>query len=351
MEMVSYIEFFQLILITISSPGCQNLSVEIPKNYTCFCGKIKEPKLQKNIVPHSCGILCMRKKSCGHECLDNCHPGPCGNCDLIAEPFPCACGKNTLSRPCSELKDDTFKPFCEYACENMLNCGIHQCTKGCHSEDCPPCDKIALLQCNCGKNTKDVVCGADHSSFICNEKCQLLYECKVHSCGEICHQHSSNNTCPFDPIMIKTCFCGSKNIERKVCSDPIPSCGEICKTKLECGHFCPIKCHPGKCPPCSETVLVDCKCKNSKLELPCMKSNLEEELFCKRICQIKFNCKGRRHICHDQCCVKKKEEHRKCNRLCGKTLSCKLHNCLMACSHEGKCHDCVEGISVMILMF
>ena len=36
-------------------PGCQNINVDVPKEYLCFCGKAKRPPVRRGDTPHSCG--------------------------------------------------------------------------------------------------------------------------------------------------------------------------------------------------------------------------------------------------------------------------------------------------------
>lgn len=48
------------------------------------------------------------------------------------------------------------------------------------------------------------------------------------------------------------------------------SCGELCGKPLKsqyglCSHRCMILCHPGPCPPCSQTIPTSCECNKSNL--------------------------------------------------------------------------------------
>ena len=60
---------------------------EIPKKYTCYCGKVTDPQFDPWIVPHSCGETCEKnfRPYCGHQCLILCHPGPCPPCPKIGK--------------------------------------------------------------------------------------------------------------------------------------------------------------------------------------------------------------------------------------------------------------------------
>ena len=84
------------------------------------------------------------------------------------------------------------------------------------------------------------------------------------------------------------------------------SCGEICGKDRGCPHPCPMPCHPGPCEPCTAvTVAKDCYCGKTTLNLPCGLS---------------------------------KKGHA-CGQMCGKTLSCGIHQCYLNC-HDGPCSKC-----------
>ena len=70
-------------------PGCQVSITTIPRDYTCFCGKLTNPEWIRNegLVPHTCGEICGRPLatadsalSCPHTCSDLCHPGESQDC-------------------------------------------------------------------------------------------------------------------------------------------------------------------------------------------------------------------------------------------------------------------------------
>jgi len=46
-------------------PACQNVSLEVPTKYTCFCGKMTNPPWSPRfgIIPHSCGEVCKKKEN------------------------------------------------------------------------------------------------------------------------------------------------------------------------------------------------------------------------------------------------------------------------------------------------
>lgn len=57
-------------------PACNSFKETVPKEYFCFCGKLKDPQYNRNDVPHSCGEMCGRSCEQGdHKCTLLCHPG------------------------------------------------------------------------------------------------------------------------------------------------------------------------------------------------------------------------------------------------------------------------------------
>ena len=51
-------------------PTCQEQYSQIPNQYRCFCGKIRDPVWNKHDTPHSCGEICgkQRDQNCNHPC-------------------------------------------------------------------------------------------------------------------------------------------------------------------------------------------------------------------------------------------------------------------------------------------
>ena len=134
---------------------------------------------------------------------------------------------------------------------------------------CEPCTVKITQKCACSDPSENVVdCDKSvlESGYSCGKICQLPLACGNHTCLKICHDPQTENCeiCPKSPELIKTCFCGKKPLEenlRKVCTDKIPSCGEICGKTLVCGpvganHTCQEICHDGTCPKCPSTTEV-----------------------------------------------------------------------------------------------
>ena len=110
-------------------------------------------------------------------------------------------------------------------------------------------------KCDCqNPQEKWVDCevGVD-SFFSCENPCGKSLSCGC-KCSKICHDFSENcEVCDRSPEVVKTCPCGKKplDIVRLSCTDPIPSCGQVCDKSLICGHSCGHICHEDpECPKC-----------------------------------------------------------------------------------------------------
>ncbi|NWT79399.1 NFX1 protein, partial [Lanius ludovicianus] len=335
-------------------PACQNASVQVPKTYTCFCGKVHNPEWNRNEIPHSCGELCGKKRQCldcPHLCNILCHPGPCPSCPAFVTKT-CECGQTSHSVRCGQ----STKIHCSNVCGNTLNCGKHSCTQVCHAGKCSPCQLTVQQVCYCGSNFKEVLCGSKEEfsdgfgSFSCQNICGKKLNCGRHNCKQVCHPQPCQ-LCPRLPQVVYRCPCGQTPlskllelgcVERKVCTDPIPSCGKTCGKPLSCGsyefiHTCESLCHEGDCRPCSHTSNIYCRCGFKK-------KDFWGAFFLFLIAAITFMCDKRcnkkrscgRHKCNEVCCV---DTEHKCSLVCGRKLNCGLHRCEEPC-HRGSCQTC-----------
>uniref|UniRef100_A0A8C5PKR3 Transcriptional repressor NF-X1 n=1 Tax=Leptobrachium leishanense TaxID=445787 RepID=A0A8C5PKR3_9ANUR len=333
-------------------PACQNVSSRVPSIYTCFCGKVNHPEWNRNEIPHSCGELCGKKRSgldCPHICNILCHPGPCPSCPAFVTKT-CECGKTSQSVRCGL----SSTMHCANVCGNTLNCGEHSCAQVCHAGKCPACQQIIHQACYCGGSSRDVACGTDKDNydgfgnFSCQKLCGKKLNCGKHGCTEVCHPQPCQ-PCPRLPQLVRFCPCGQTSlgkllelgsVDRKTCTDPIPSCGKTCGKPLPCSHdfihTCENLCHEGECGPCSRTSDVSCRCGFKTKEVPCALLQNEGDLtfVCDKRCSKKRQCG--RHKCNEICCVDK--EH-KCSLICGHKLNCGLHRCDQPC-HRGNCQNC-----------
>lgn len=359
-------------------PGCQHVREAIPRTYTCWCGRVKQPK--PHSIPHSCGGQC-RRGCTWHGCAATvCHPGPCPPCAATVM-IACFCGKDMhKSMRCSQLRDvldpslldaplDTLATkgvvSCGQVCGKPLACGLHTCTQSCHAGACEPCSiSLPEAPCHCGRHTRAMVCGNRSaeayglaSAWSCGEPCDAPFACGFHHCTKPCHVRTGVAPCPFDPAHVKTCPCGRMRVtDRADCRAPIPTCGARCSKVLQCGHTCTSTCHLGACPPCTEPVVQVCRCGTSKRHVPCDEAATPFE--CDVVCKASRHCG--KHQCGRRCCplaymaaLGKKAlpadtseldpmQFHACPLPCNKLLSCGRHHCERSC-HRGPCAPCLRS--------
>ncbi|XP_008649308.1 NF-X1-type zinc finger protein NFXL1 [Zea mays] len=312
------------------------------KNETLLCGDLMEKgELSEEDGVFSCNEVCGRTLACGnHACKDMCHPGPCGECELMPwKVSTCHCGKTRLlERRASCL--DTI-PTCDKICDKKLPCGVHKCKVNCHEGECPPCLVLVEQKCRCGSSGQMVECHKfSMEEFRCKKPCGLKKNCGRHRCSEIC--------CP---LSRKVAHLEGGNWDPHLCQI---SCGK----KLRCGqHACQLLCHSGHCPPCLETIFTDltCACGRTSLlpPLPCGTPTPS----CPHQCSVPQPCgHPASHSCHfgdcPPCIVPVMREcigghvmlrnipcgskDIRCNQPCGKNRQCGIHACNRPC-HPPPC--------------
>ena len=179
--------------------------------------------------------------------------------------------------------------------------------------------------------------------------CEKTLECGKHKCDRDCHEGPCS-PCQLSVSRVSRCPCGKKlltdleeNVDRKECTDPVPTCGAICGKKLKCGkpgsfHTCKSKCHEGPCPPCPLKTPVKCRCGSMDQNVPCVKLTAKaDEVTCERQCR-KYRFCGK-HKCGQKCCIN--IDH-PCPLKCNRLLSCGKHRCQDNC-HRGNCERCWEA--------
>ncbi|CAF4426009.1 unnamed protein product, partial [Adineta steineri] len=103
--------------------------------------------------------------------------------------------------------------------------------------------KTSIRPCQCGK-TK-AVRNCNELNFQCDQPCNQLLNCQIHHCKRICHKGECGS-CPRQGL--RTCPCGKTKYENLPCSEDVPTCGDTCDRKLDCGlHRCLHRCHTGDC--------------------------------------------------------------------------------------------------------
>ncbi|XP_078712245.1 transcriptional repressor NF-X1 isoform X1 [Lampetra fluviatilis] len=329
-------------------PACQNVTDKVPSNYRCFCGKVLNPEWNRTDIPHSCGEMCAKHRQgsdCLHPCNILCHPGPCPSCPAFLTK-KCECGRSSQSVRCGQ----STVVRCSEVCDNLLNCGKHTCALICHPGNCESCPIKLVQVCHCGATKREVPCGGELKEFSCEKPCNRSLACGNHCCQELCHPGICR-LCPLLPGEAGSCPCGQTSLEklldlgspeRKSCTDPLPTCTNVCGKPLPCGsddlvHTCPAICHEGPCAPCTGVSTIVCRCGCKTKEVPCVEVQESEGLsfICDRRCNKKRKCG--RHKCNQVCCMQDPEHA--CPLICGRTLSCKLHKCEEPC-HRSDCQSC-----------
>ncbi|KAL1318296.1 hypothetical protein HN51_070567 [Arachis hypogaea] len=328
-------------------------------NASCFCSKKVEVlpcgdmtmkgEFTAEAGVFTCGSNCGRKLSCGnHMCNEICHPGSCGECDLLPRRVnTCCCGKTKLDEERKSCLDPI--PTCSQVCAKSLPCGTHHCKEVCHVGDCPPCLVLVSQKCRCGSTSRIVECyktTAENEKFTCEKPCGRKKNCGRHRCSERCcllSNPNNNLSSEWDPHF---------------CSMP-------CEKKLRCGqHACESLCHSGHCPPCLETIFTDLTCACGRTSIPPPLPCGTPPPSCQLPCSVPQPCGHiALHSCHfgdcPPCSVPVAKEcigghvvlrnipcgskDIRCNKLCGKTRQCGLHACGRTC-HPPPCDNLSCGV-------
>lgn len=95
---------------------------------------------------------------------------------MITIQNPCHCGKDTISLVCSRANPTTggrvallANRSCGQKCGKPLSCQNHVCQDICHDGECTPCSVTDLARCWCGKDRKQLACGAGE-----DKECNVL---------------------------------------------------------------------------------------------------------------------------------------------------------------------------------
>ncbi|CCH59421.1 hypothetical protein TBLA_0B05950 [Henningerozyma blattae CBS 6284] len=379
---------------TWKCPNCYHSSKKVPlkDRPTCWCGKVVNPD-PNPLDPNSCGQTC-NANICPHKCLKQCHLGSHPECTQLLK-ITCRCGRETKDIYCHESRRQKSIFHCDQECGLTLPCGIHKCRRKCHSGLCGSCPELLIdenvsgkIKCYCGlhslkeMNCKDVAFPSSGKIsrnqedkewvgiFDCKEMRSVSYTCNEHVFVEGCIAPPtlpSTVVCPFSPNLLKTCPCGKTALqdmdcERTKCTDPIPTCDNVCNKILKCGkHRCPFTCHTGKCmDPCIQIDKMDCACERRTFLVPCQ---FKGKPVCKFKCESLMSC--RRHRCMEYCCSGRPYAERRkktilrssdrndetlveaehvCLKDCNLKLSCGIHTCQRKC-HPGPCPPCLESDS------
>eukprot|EP00808_Paulinella_micropora_P008190 g1195.t1 len=202
--------------------------------------------------------------------------------------------------------------------------------------------------------------GVTGRAFSCGNICGQTLDCKNHKCESPCHPGPCRpcSRIPKDP---QPCACGKisqapgKETEpsvwrRNKCTDPLPTCAQICAKRLPCGlHTCKLPCHDGPCLDCKVTYQVKCRCQRAHVTLSCAEFAGRQDLphaqrppvLCAQMCKNRLRCGS--HRCRTRCCgssgLGPDGPDHLCLLPCEKPLECGRHNCPRTC-HAGKCGPC-----------
>ncbi|XP_078656238.1 transcriptional repressor NF-X1-like isoform X1 [Branchiostoma floridae x Branchiostoma belcheri] len=150
------------------------------------CGRHKCGQLCCVELDHTCPFVCGRKLGCGlHKCEQPCHRGNCEPCwQTSFEELYCHCGASVLFPP---VPCGTHPPECHRMCSRQHGCS-HPVQHTCHSDDkCPPCTFLVQRRCMGQHELRNNV-PCHISDISCGRHCNRPLPCGVHQCLRICHK-------------------------------------------------------------------------------------------------------------------------------------------------------------------
>lgn len=370
---------------------CDTCQVSI--SASCFCKKKSEVVLcgemtvkgEVNVEDglFSCSKPCEKNLSCGnHVCRETCHPGPCGDCDMLPGRIKtCYCGKTALEEQRQSCLDPI--PSCSQTCGKRLPCGLHDCKQRCHPGECAPCLVMVTQKCRCGSSSCNVECyktmmeeetftcdrpcgrkkncgrhrcserccplsgsnnslSGDWDPHLCSMPCEKKLRCGQHACESLCHSGHCP-TCPETIFSDLTCACGRSSIPPPLpCGTPPPSCHFPCSVPQPCGHSSTHSCHFGDCPPCSVPIAKECIGGHVVLRnIPCGSKDIRCNKLCGKTRQCGMHACAR--TCHpppcDSSCGSSSGSKSSCGQTCGAPRRDCRHTCTALCHPYGTCPD------------
>ncbi|EFN72938.1 NF-X1-type zinc finger protein NFXL1 [Camponotus floridanus] len=160
---------------------CKNHTCEL----TCHKIQTSDNKSDSGIPCMECEKECqfVRLSGCTHACPEPCHPAPCKPCKQLVR-ISCHCGISTLYRHCVDLITATNKKHdellkCGNQCPKNYSCG-HRCINDCHPGECKgqeQCSKKVRLWCKCKRIKKDFLClrlQKEQITVECDNVCESL---------------------------------------------------------------------------------------------------------------------------------------------------------------------------------
>lgn len=359
-------------------------------NAKCYCGKSTETiecheRLPKKSIENGvtwigsfqCEKPCNELFDCGiHKCTLNCHPvtKDCHKCpNSPANLIFCPCGRSKINDLLDQPRKTCLDPIptCDSICGKRLPCG-HKCYWKCHEGECAPCYRSVDMDCKCGFTHFSIACALKVQGYVptCTYKCNAKFNCKRHYCTNICCEYR------------KVAFDRSKLIKKQLRNNVITTsivdavefedvhtCKKECNQLLSCGkHRCKKVCHPGNCGPCLESSSEDLVCNCGRTIVPAPVRCGTTLPLCPYQCTRRKECGHRPepHHCHEdnipcpkctalvtkKCQCEKQnlvanvmcyQDRVSCFKICGKKLSCGVHECQKVCHIPGDCQKkCTE---------
>ncbi|RMZ55053.1 hypothetical protein APUTEX25_005679 [Auxenochlorella protothecoides] len=328
---------------TWACPKCRHeyAASAIPRDYSCFCGKVAEPAADPWLLAHrpvpavpahaprqlplrgSLGAAALpQRRLCLRRCLREAEGGPCPPC-TASSILPCRCGAQVFKNvQCWERGTRS----CSKTCGKPLGCGAHTCALVCHAGPCPACPLAGRQTCPCGKTAGRAGAGCGEEVPPCGATCGKSLPCGQHTCEERCHAGPCPSACR--AWVDGTCACG-KTSRRTRCGE------EVCGRRLRCGsHRCAAPCHAGPCRPCQMRVTLTCACGHSAHTVPCGAQRAAAPPACRQPCAVPAPCRHAggdpaqraQHACHYGPCPP-------CPLPCGTRLPCG-HLCASEACHD-----------------
>ncbi|KAK4880352.1 hypothetical protein RN001_008498 [Aquatica leii] len=197
-----------------------------------LCGKHKCNQFCCIEIDHICPLPCNRPLSCGlHRCIEPCHKGRCQPCWRTSfEELYCECGSSVLYPP---VACGTRPPPCEQICSRTRTCE-HEALHSCHPGPCPPCTVLTKRWCH-GKHEQRSTIPCHQSNFSCGLACGKNMSCGKHKCQQPCHEGSCRMPCN-QPCMETRNECGHP-CNQPCHPPPCPetSCKQTVQVTCPCG--------------------------------------------------------------------------------------------------------------------
>jgi hypothetical protein len=212
--------------------------------------KIFEPCEHQATVKCSetkCPCPCENRLSCGHQCINTCHP---------------------------EVDPDHLKYTCKKPCTKFnKNCkSEHACEKMCY-EECDNCIIKVKRKVKCGHQF-EMKCMDDPDTIHCKKKCK-----KTLSCGHWCKRTCYEECEPCQEVVTKKIEGCQHELKFACGAEPKREhCKQKCDRQLQCGHPCTRNCAEPCTKKCTVQVEMVVALCGHNVQLFCWEKSLGESL-------------------------------------------------------------------------